>query len=343
MKIQDLEYPHENWNPEDKNLLNRHILMYETINNLKWGKNKKSKIEDLTKCWIWEIARTQIYDSPYNLEIILDSKQRVDKHLEDIRKHRGDQEKIDSLKDAWFSKERTYLDAVIESTFPYYVETFPQKSYLSHTKATREKWTFKNSPPEETHNDLFTCRLFLPDEKQGWIHFLQTNLNKPVFSTNSDNVYVTQNGLTKNPYKQESSSVPMIFNIGINWDKTRLKKAIDEQWEEIENERNKLVENYKSLGANFSENKKVRIDEKLKPALIQLGAYRWLHHSKLTWNHIEKFRKKKLLPHDFPYSTKAKLRESILEQKNTLFFPKFNFEKEGENPTNYLLRTLYDS
>ena len=71
MKIQDLDYPHEKWNPEDKKLLNQHILMYETINNLKWGKNKKSKIEDLTKCWIWEIARTQIYDSPYNLEIIL--------------------------------------------------------------------------------------------------------------------------------------------------------------------------------------------------------------------------------------------------------------------------------
>ena len=105
-------------------------------------------------------------------------------------------------------KERTDLDAVIESTFPYYVETFPQKSYLSHTKATREKWTFKNSPPEETHNDLFTSRLFLPDEKQGWIHCLQTNLNKPVFSTNSDNVYVTQNGLTKIPINRKVHLFP---------------------------------------------------------------------------------------------------------------------------------------
>jgi len=343
MKVLDLKYPHENWNPEDKLLLKQYILMYETINNLKWGKNKKNKIEDLIKCWMWEIARTNLYDNPYNFDLVLEAKQRIGKHVEEIRKQKGNQRKVDSIKANWLNKERTHLDAVVEETFPFCVETFPTEPYLSHPRAKREKWIFGNSPAHDTHTDLFTSNLFLPDEKQGWMHFLQSNLSKSVFSTNSDNVYITKKGLTKDPYKQESSSVPMVVNIGVNWDKTKIRKVIEEQWDEIEKERNKLVRNYESLGANFSEHNKVRIDEKLKSALIQLGAYRWLHHSKLSWEHIIKFRKKKLIPSDFPYSTKSKLRESVLAQKNVNFFPKFNFEKKGDNSINPVIRTLYNS
>ncbi len=343
MNVQDMNYPNQAWNPEDKELLNQHILMHATINNLKWEKNKKSKIEDLTKCWIWEIARTQLYDYPENFAPLLESKENVRNHQDLIKKLRGQRKKIDSMNHLWITEQRTHLDSVVESMFPYCIDTFPQDTYLSHLRSTRSKWRFKNEPSQETHSDLFMSRLFLPEEKQGWMHFLQTNLSKTVFSTNAENVYLGKEGLTHDPYKQESSSVPMIFSVGVNWDKTRMKKAIDHQWGEIEKERDKLVEKYETLGANFADNKKVRIDEKLKPALIQLGAYRWLYHSKFSWGHIDKFRKKKLLPNDFPYSTRAKLRESVLEQKNTHFFPKFNFVKEGNNSTNYLLQTLYDS
>lgn len=343
MNVQDMNYPNQAWNSDDKNLLNQHILMYETIKNLKWGKNTKNKIEDLTKCWIWEIARTQLYDSPEDFYALLKSKENVKKHKDQIKKFRGQQKKIDLENRLWITQQRTHLDWLVESMFPYCIDTFPQNTYLSHAKSTRLKWVFKDKPVSESHSDLFCNNLFLPEEKQGWMHFLQTNLRKSVFSASADNVYISKMGLTHNPYKRESSSVPIMFSVGVNWDKARLKKAIDTQWDDIQKERDKLIDNYENLGANFEEITKVRIDEKLKPALIQLGAYRWLHHSKLTWRHIDKFRKKKLLPNDFPYSTQAKLRESVLEQKNSVFFPRFNFKKEGNNSTSSLLRVLYDS
>ncbi|MDA7757674.1 hypothetical protein N8920_07215 [Opitutales bacterium] len=343
MNVQDMNYPNQAWNPEDKELLGQHILMHETIKNLKWGKNTKNKIEDLTKCWMWEIARTQLYDFPEDFYAILKSKENVKNYKNQIKKLQGQQEKIDSINRLWITQQRTHYDWIVESIFPFCIDTFPKDAYLSHAKSTRLKWVYKDEPITESHGDLFCNNLFLPEEKQGWMHFLQTNFRKTVFSANADNVYVGKKGLTHSPYKQQSSSVPMIFSVGVNWDKTRLKKAIDGQWKDIQKERDKLIENYENLGANFEQITKVRIDEKLKPALIQLGAYRWLHHSKLSWEHIDKFRKKKFLPGDFPYSTQAKLRESVLEQKNSSYFPRFNFEKEGNNSFNYLLRTIYDS
>jgi hypothetical protein len=343
MNVEDMNYPNQAWNPEDKVLLGQHILMHETIKNLKWGKNAKNKIEDLTKCWIWEIARTQLYDYPENFAPLLKSKENVRNHKDLIKKSRGQQKKIDSLNHIWITEQRTHLDSVVESMFPYCIDTFPQEAYLSHTRSIRSKWVFKNKPSYETHSDLFTSRLFLPEEKQGWMHFLQTNLSKTVFSTNTENVYLGKEGLTHDPYKQESSSVPMIFNIGANWDMTRVKKAIDNQWDEIEKERNRLIESYENLGANFEEITKVRIDEKLKPALIQLGHYRWFHHTKLKWEHLRQFKRRKLIPSKFPYASKYKLRDSVLLQKNSIYFPKFNFEKNSSNDRNAILRTLYDS
>jgi hypothetical protein len=135
-------------------------------------------------------------------------------------------------------------------------------------------------------------------------------------------------------FPQESQSVPLVFNIGTNWNKTNLKDAIHKQWSKIEKKRQELKKIYEKKGARFLCKSSIRIDEVLTPILRQLGHYRLLCHCKKHWGEVRNYMI------EYTYSSEDKLYEAIRNGRNEDFFPLFKLSS-GEVGINSLSKILY--
>lgn len=294
------------------------------------GDSKDHKLcipdKDMMGCFLWEMGRTYLYENPEDLV---------------------------------FLKARNE-----DSTFPHSVSTWPSKPYLSHRIERRSRWNVKVPDTKFKHKSLFHNALAIPREEQGIEHryqnrelkyidlpettFRHQNLDSSLERVSTDNLDGGANTFSENPNEslsdilfqsEESStisaSVPILLHMGVNWNKSNFKEAIDSQWSEIEELRKSLIKAYESKGARFNQPKPLRVDEFLSQALRQLGHYRLLCHCELEWNEVQKWMK------PFNYSTKDKFIKSIRSAGNQGLFPMLGLSSNG-NELSSILARLYE-
>jgi hypothetical protein len=175
--------------------------------------------------------------------------------------------------------------------------------------------------------------LFLEKKLQGCYHDFMANDSEVSFFANSAFSFGGIH-LSGDLFPQESQSVPLVFNIGTNWNKTNLKDAIDKQWSKIEKKREELKKIYEEKGARFLCKSSVRIDEVLIPILRQLGHYRLLCHCKKHWGEVRNYMR------EYTYSLEDKLHEAIRNGRNEDFFPLLKLSTR-EVSINSLSKVLY--
>ena len=283
MKKEDIGHPSHLYFEETQSFIDNEIVFLRRLDESRECK-KIDPDEDKYKCFLWERGRTFFYENPDQLPLIPNDRKGL--------------------------------------PFPLSEADFPRTSYLSHRVEARAKWEVKMPKTQSKHENLFHNSLFLEKKLQGCFHdFMRNDSEVSFFGNNASSL----GGIQLSPafFPQESQSVPLVFNIGINWNKTNLKDAILKQWSEIEEKRNKLKKIYEERGARFSSKSSVRIDEVLSPILKQLGHYRLLCHCKKHWGEVRNYMI------DFTYSLEDKLYEAIRKGRNEEFFPLLKLSSGG--------------
>jgi hypothetical protein len=174
------------------------------------------------------------------------------------------------------------------------------------------KWKVSRPQTWFKHKDLFSDGLVLPSIKP-------TKSDKSLIKR--EVVLTSIHDFSNNRAEKYSTSVPIQLNVGVDWNKSNFKQAVDEQWKIIVKERDKKIKEYTEQGANFGIPQSVRPDEKYQPALIQLGHYRLLVHcefSESKWKEIQKI----FTPYD--YSSMKVFRRCVKDDGNEISFPSFN-------------------
>ena len=334
--FQKIDYPDPFWNYQVEDSVDNNIVFLKKLKSTKWEKASDG-MNDLFKCFTWEMSRTRLFDNPSDLKSIDNARKEILKYKKNLTNCGTDQTKKDLVNAEWLTRNKDFFEVACEDTFPFNNPEWPFTSYLSHPKETRASWTLSEKINEEVikHQELFSNGLYLLRQEQGWSHEIQSNISDPATNSETKNLYWNGIKLSFHPEDRASTSVPMIFNIGIDWTQKEFLEQTRLQWMQIKEERKKLIKEYSDKGAVFNEaTNKRTVKQKTKSALRQLGHYRLLKHCNLEdWDLILK-----IMPKDYKYTDKKTFIDAITTSHNELLFPKLEFEKE--NCDNHLVMKL---
>lgn len=246
MKKADINHPNEIWfKIKTEELIKRDIRFTDKLDESSQEYSKMNKENDYLRCLIWEWRRTLFYEQA-----------NYRKEVSHIKK---------------YGSEGTKLP------FPYCIDTWPQKAYLSHEPSERVNWALESSdwelfgfPKNEFYSD--SC-----DSKLSFDELTTENKRKPVtlFSpdthTSASSQPIEFNGvkLSEVPF---STKVPVVFHLDVDLNKTKLKEAVNSRWPEIEAQI--LKAQIDRPTARFLHNRRTQIIKLLKTALTHLGLYR---------------------------------------------------------------------
>jgi len=337
--FQEIDYPYQIWNYEDEESVDNDIVFLKKLQSTEW-KESSDRLSDLFKCFTWEMSRTRLFDNPSDLKSIESARKEILKHKKNLTKCRSDQTKKDAVNAEWLSRNKDFFEVACEDTFPFNNPEWPFTSYLSHPKETRASWSLTEKINEEVikHQELFSNGLYLLRQEQGWLHEIQSNISDPATNSETKNLYWNGIKLSFHPEDRASTSVPMIFNIGVDWTQEEFIEHTRLQWKQIKEERKKLIKEYSDKGAVFNEaSNKRTVMKKTESALRQIGHYRLLKHFNLdNWDLVMK-----IMPKEFQYADEITFLKAITTAHNKPLFPKLEFKKEkGED--HLVMQLLYN-
>ena len=146
-------------------------------------------------------------------------------------------------------------DIKTDKLFPFYLSTYPEQSYLSHTLEQRKEWgMLEGSSDFEEYQDLFR-------ELKG------TNYVSELFGM-----------------KIPTTKVPLTIHIDPNWGREKLKKVFAENMEQIEVKTAASKAKMESEGYVFDNCSNTRDLARLKTKLKLLGRYRLYACVGLSWS-----------------------------------------------------------
>jgi len=325
--FQEIDYPDQFWNYQDEESVDNDIVFLKKLQSTKWEKSS-DRLNDLFKCFTWEMSRTRLVDNPSDLKSIENARKEILTYKKNLTNCGSDQTKKDLINTEWLTRKKDFFEVACEDIFPFNNHAWPFKSYLSHPKETRASLSLTEKINEEAikHQELFSNGLYLLRQVQGWSHEIQSNISDPATNSETTNSYWNGIKLSFHPEDRTSTSVPMMFNIGVDWTKDEFIKHASLQWMQIKKERKKLIEAYSDKGAVFNEaSNKRTVMKKTESALRQIGHYRLLKHCNLDdWNLVMK-----IMPKEFQYADEITFLKAITNAHNELYFPKLEFEKEN--------------
>lgn len=325
--FQEIDYPNQFWNYDDDESIDNNIVFLKKLKNSEWEESS-DRLDDLFKCFTWEMSRTSLFDNPSDLKLIENAREEILKYKKNLTNCGTDQTKKDLVNGEWLSRNKDFFEVACEDTFPFNNPEWPFTSYLSHPQEKRASWSLTEKINEEVikHQELFSNGLYLLRQVQGWVHEIQSNISDPATNSETTNLYWNGIKLSFHPEDRTSTSVPMMFNIGVDWTKDEFIKQATLQWMQIKKERKKLIEAYSDKGAVFNKaSYKRTLMKKAESALRQIGHYRLLKHCNLdNWDLVMK-----IMPKEFQYADEITFLKAITNAHNELCFPKLDFEKEN--------------
>jgi hypothetical protein len=194
----------------------------------------------------------------------------------DLKVGKRNEVKKDLEKCLRYESERTTL-YIIHKELP----TNLRDPYLSIPLSKRKKIKSKLDDDIQ-HRDLFTNNLKTPTGEQGWVHKLQHDQDD---GSGHNYKLLRSLDLKKELNKPltnaiESTSVPIVIHMGVDWSKEDFKKSISDSWERLCKERENLIEEYTVAGAIFAKDQNYR--GKYRKKLKVLGHFRLFECCKYT-------------------------------------------------------------